>query len=341
MRMFASTCAGKDMGGNPPEWFQVFPAGRVEILDDDPALMDEEAAQAVIRRFNGLGHDMVIDYEHQTLSGERAPAAGWITELEWRGDEGLWARARWTEDAAGYLSRGEYRYFSPVFVVRKPDRRIIELYNVALTNQPRMKNLRALVAKHQPEKGGEEEGEMLEKLKKLLNLKDDAGEDEVLEAAKALKAKAADGPAKDAPAACKEVLDALGIEGEPDKQTVVSKIEALKAPAGVAEKLSLEVAELKRTIAKMKQDDLVERALKEGKISPEELEAWGRDLAEKSPEQFEKIVLSRPAGSVIPVEGLKPKKEDDDKTDEVQLSINKMLGIDEETWKKYGPQAEA
>jgi len=98
------------------------------------------------------------------------------------------------------------------------------------------------------------------------------------------------------------------------------------------------VAELESTIAQMKQEDLIQKALKEGKTSPEELEAWGRELAEKSPNQFEKIVLSRPAGSVIPVEGLKPAKEKKDELDEVQMAINKMLGIDEETWKKYGPE---
>jgi hypothetical protein len=51
-------------------------------------------------------------------------------------------------------------------------------------------------------------------------------------------------------------------------------------------------------------------------------------------------VLSRPHGSVIPIDSLKVAG---DKagivTDEAQLVINKQMGIDEETFKKFGPKA--
>ncbi len=39
-------------------------------------------ADAVIAEFNSRGRDLVIDFEHSTLSGGEAPAAGWIGALE-------------------------------------------------------------------------------------------------------------------------------------------------------------------------------------------------------------------------------------------------------------------
>ena len=38
----------------------------------------EEDADGVIREFASRGRDLVIDFEHQSLSGGKAPAAGWI-----------------------------------------------------------------------------------------------------------------------------------------------------------------------------------------------------------------------------------------------------------------------
>ncbi|MDL2275846.1 phage protease, partial [Desulfosarcina sp. OttesenSCG-928-G10] len=73
-----------------PEWWRLIPAGEVFILGSpDPIRMDEEAAASVIRNFEHMGRDLVIDYEHQTLKDMEAPAAGWIKAFEWRPD-GLW-----------------------------------------------------------------------------------------------------------------------------------------------------------------------------------------------------------------------------------------------------------
>ena len=407
-----------------PEEFQLLPYGEIDIEGEPKAIVDAESIASVISHFNRRGNDLVIDYEHQSLKDTQAPAAGWIKRLIDRGREGLWAVVEWTPTAKKYLKNKEYRYFSPVFWVTNKERKVIRIESVALTNLPKINQLRPIVAKlsreearaeqekrsrkygigvkegghvtkpsewahvtddqwldpvnyrypcpnaeqtraaasywgmprnrtqYTPEeraiidarldkfkkkfKIGEyrKEAKMLTKIRKLLGLPDEADETEVVKALEAVVAKDKTGVAK-------EVLQALDLGEGTAVEVVVSKIEELKAPAAVAEKLSREVAELKATIAKMKQEDLIERALKEGKTSPEELDAWGRELAEKSPEQFERIVLSRPPGSVIPVQGLKPTKKDGGTTDEVQLSINKMLGIDEETWKKYGPQAEA
>jgi len=178
---------------------------------------------------------------------------------------------------------------------------------------------------------------MIKKLQKILGLADDAGEDKVIEAATLLANKNKELEAAAAKVvACKEVLDALGAKEGAGKDEVVQIVASLKAPADVARTLSLEVAELKKKIAAMEQEDLISLALKEGKTSPEELDKWGRDLAGKSPEQFRQIVLSRPAGSVIPVDGIRiAAKDAQGAVDAAQRAINEMMGIDEETFKKY------
>lgn len=132
----------------PPEWWLVIPYGEVLIIgEDEPKIMDDEGALSVLQYFKSLGRDMVIDYEHQTLMNMQAPAAGWIKELQWRGKDGLWARTEWTHKGAEYIRNKEYKYFSPVMIHRKSDRRIVALIHVALTNEPRMMNVSAIAAK--------------------------------------------------------------------------------------------------------------------------------------------------------------------------------------------------
>ena len=134
-------------GGNPPDTFQLLPYGRIELEGEEPAVVDEEGIAAVIDNFDRRGNDMVIDYEHQTLKDVEAPAAGWIRQLIDRGAEGIWAAVEWTDRAKEYLKNREYRYFSPVFWVSTGERRVVRIQHVALTNFPKINQLRPIVAK--------------------------------------------------------------------------------------------------------------------------------------------------------------------------------------------------
>jgi phage I-like protein len=327
----------KEITGAPSE-FQLLPSGKVEIQSDEPAYLDEAGAREIIADFKARGNDMVIDYEHQSLADVQAPAAGWIKDMAWKGAEGLSVLSDWTSKAAGYLENREYRYFSPVMLVRASDRKIVKLVNVALTNNPRINNLRPIVAKFQAVKNDQQTKEdiMIEQLKKLLGLAADAGDSVVMDAVNGLIDKVAKAADQVATVACKELLEALGAKSDAKLDDVVAIVASLKAPADVAKTLSLEVAALRKEISAMKQDDLVQLALKEGKTSPEELEKWGRDLALKNPESFKQIVLSRPAGSVIPVtEIVVAKDKTSAVTDDVQAAVNAQMGIDADTFKKY------
>jgi phage I-like protein len=327
----------KEMESAAPGEFQILPYGEVSIEGEPPAIVDEAAMAGIVAAFERRGNDMVVDYEHQTLKDVQAPAAGWIKRLINKGKDGLWAVVEWTDKAKGYLTSREYRYFSPVMWVAKQGRRVVRLENAALTNYPRINNLKPIIAKmgvNNHETPNKEEI-MNAELLKLLGLAEGATEDNIVEAVRALAARAKGMEEKEV--AAKAVMAALDLPETADQAQVIAKIDAIKAPGNVAVELSQQVAELTRTINGMKRDDLVALALKDGKTSPDELEKWGKDLAEKNPEQFEKIVLSRSKGSVIPI-GDPPGsgKEKAAAADEATLTVAKLMGNTEEDLKKYG-----
>ncbi|GMV96714.1 MAG: hypothetical protein AMXMBFR83_10750 [Phycisphaerae bacterium] len=132
----------------------IAPWGRVESASGW-FMMDEEAAGAVLAAFERQGTDVPVDYEHQSLGGAyaspsgQAPAAGWIRALHvvrpGEGPAGLYAEVEWTEGGRARLAAREYRYLSPVVMVRKSDRRVLALHSAALTNKPAIAGMRPIV----------------------------------------------------------------------------------------------------------------------------------------------------------------------------------------------------
>jgi len=343
----------KEIPGVPSE-FQVLPYGEVSILKRKrPAKLDEAGMESIVASFNARGNDMVIDYEHQTEMGTQAPAAGWIKQIVARGREGLWVVVEWTDRAKEYLKNKEYRYFSPVMWVSDKTNKVVGLEHVALTNDPAINNLKPIMAKkhmlfgHDPNK----EEENMDKLIEMLKLAAGTPADKVEEGVALLILKGADLESKLAIAdaavaagsqvvACKEVLTALGADEKATSGDLIKIVAGMKALETPAQQLALKVQELELKIAKQESDDLTQEALKTGRTSPAELEAWGTDLAKAAPDQFRKIVLSRTAGSVIPLEKIKQENEKPDGVpDEIQKVINKQMGVSDEDWVKYGPKA--
>lgn len=90
----------------------------------------------------------MVDYEHQTQlaaqNGQPAPAAGWITSLEWEEGRGLFAGVDWTDKARAHIRAGEYRYISPVFAFDRQSGAVLRLICAALTNHPALAALTTL-----------------------------------------------------------------------------------------------------------------------------------------------------------------------------------------------------
>ena len=79
----------------------------MKLVDGRPPFeVTPESLADMVKAFGERGTDLVIDYEHQSLKGGQAPAAGWIKDLEVR-EDGLWAQVEWTGKVEKYLKRRE------------------------------------------------------------------------------------------------------------------------------------------------------------------------------------------------------------------------------------------
>jgi len=164
-------------------------------------VIDEEAGRAVLEAFKAHGTELPIDYEHQSLGGVyaspngQAPAAGWIRKLDvvlpgqaGDGDAGLFAEVAWTAAAREKLAAREYRYLSPVVIVRTRDRRVVALHSAALTNKPAIVGMKPIVNRQGTPGVQEPVAEMgreeaLALLRMRVDVPEQAGAEEVLVAA--------------------------------------------------------------------------------------------------------------------------------------------------------------
>ena len=255
-----------------PGWYLIFPAGVTEIEGEGSYIVDEQSWQFVKARLARRGVDVVVDYEHQTMAGAKAPAAGWATDWRWS-DKGIEAKINWTEEAKAYVARREYRYYSPVFLVRKSDRRLAGVHSIALTNAPKTNHLKPLLAKLGAQL--EEENDMdLKLLIAKLGLKKDATAVDVLAAIDALKKKTV--TAKEVIPA--EVVTALGAE-DSDLSTVVASIHALRQ----TEKTMVsreDFDQLQAKLTKRDASEAVAAAMNDGKITPDQ-QTWAEKYAER------------------------------------------------------------
>lgn len=122
----------------------------------DPATFD-----AIVRNFDATENKRIpIDYEHASemptapgVMQSGAPAVGWVTHLESRGEAGLYASVDWVDpQAVERIRMGQYAYCSPAVVFGAIDPSTGEaigpkLTSVALTNRPFLDGMAALTAR--------------------------------------------------------------------------------------------------------------------------------------------------------------------------------------------------
>jgi phage I-like protein len=290
-----------------PEWIRILPLGRVELVDQrEPLEVDEESLGAMVTAFRSRGVDLVIDYEHQSLQGERAPAAGWIKHLEARAD-GLWAQVEWTPQAREYLANREYRYFSPVLRLDPSSRKPTVLMHLGLTNVPAIKSLPPLVAKagcqslaegSDPMALGamtakEEENETMEELKCRVGLQPEADVEEL--GVRVLKV-------------FRELAEALALPGDASASQLKGAVAALKAGADQFSAAQEELQALKERLAGETAAWAVSEALKEGKVTPAQ-KGWALEYYRRDPKGFKIYVAKAPR--LIPTGEVLPRLEED------------------------------
>lgn len=207
----------------PPREFRIFTAGEVETTKGT-FLFDEAAAKSVMAEYAAHAIDVMLDYDHASLSpmavdpAQAGKAAGWFN-LEVRNGE-LWAvNVRWTPPAAEALKRKEWRFVSPAFSTDE-EGRITSLLNVAITNLPATRRLEPLMA------ASIKELSMLdaETVKKALAAIESGDSDAALALLKDMIAGAAGGeeaPSEEAPAV-EEMAEEPAAEEEDEEQAAVA-----------------------------------------------------------------------------------------------------------------------
>lgn len=151
--------AAKDEAGEPV-WIQIATAGQFKGHSAGPFELSASVFSEIVRNFGATQNKRVaIDFEHASEMSAAdgsiptlgAPAVGWVTALDNRGDS-LWALVEWLEPAKSYIKEGKYRYISPAIRFGARDRvtgqRIgAVLSSVALTNHPFLDGMMPVAAK--------------------------------------------------------------------------------------------------------------------------------------------------------------------------------------------------
>jgi len=298
-----------------PEWICLIPAGKVVGRDGREWVNDRP--QLVLEAFNAQGMDLPLDLEHSTElqapQGQPAPAVGWIKELQSRVGE-IWGRVDWTEAGRNAVESRSYRYVSPVIVFERASKRVVALTSVGLTNRPNL-FLQAL--------NGQEKNMDLKKLLAALGLPETASFDEAMAHLGKLKG---------------DLVTATNAAASPslDKFVPRADFDAALARATNAE------ASLADQAKQAKDKDIkaaIEKALAEGKITPATVDYHKEQCAlEGGLERFAEYCKAAP---VIADPSTMDKKQPGEGAviDDVQRAVNAMMGIDDETFKKYNPKS--
>lgn len=325
--------------------YRVLPAGEFTARDGRPAInqegkptgikawrMNATIAARLISQASQAGVDFVADYEHQTLqtetNGQPAPAAGWWKQLEWREGDGLYITdLRWTDRAKAFIDSDEYRYISPVFEYDStgaPTR----LRHIALTNDPaldRQAGLQAaLSARFSPAASLNQETEMdlLAQLLAVLKLPAATTEQEAVAAVTALQTTAAQVP--DLNTQITALKTAAPATPNPAEYVPVATVTALQG----------EVAALRNAQTDREVGEVVDGALKGGKLLPAQ-EGWARDLGKSNLAALKDFVAKAPV--VAPVQTQTGGKEPDGSpaaTAATDLAVCRQLGISAEDFAK-------
>ena len=123
-----------------PEYIKVLPLGYISS-DKGNFLVDTESYNLIKGHMERRAVDIVIDIP--------APAGGWVKELILKSD-GIYAKVEWTERARNHIKNKEYKYLSPVVLVRDSDHKALRIHSIALTNLPAIEGMTPIINSLKP-----------------------------------------------------------------------------------------------------------------------------------------------------------------------------------------------
>lgn len=322
-----------------PEWIHLLPAGTFRTVDGRGPFMIEDAARLAADSL-AAGGMLPIDETHATdfaaPRGEPAPARGWIVALEARGD-GIWGKVEWTDAGRQLVADRAYQHVSSVIVCDK-NLRVTRIVRAALTNNPAVPNL----ARFQTESNMD----LLNKLRELLGLAEDADDNAIFSAVRAIidaaaveKAKAAAGTET-----MQAIARAAGLKEDADTGAIVSAVTALAAKgndavAALQQELTQtaqQLVTLQTKIATQEAEAFVDAAIREGRVAVKPLRDHFIARFVRDADAVKKEINAMPVvcgNSIVP---LTPPKDKDGKAvlDDGDKSLIAQLGIDPEAYKK-------
>ena len=140
-------------------WNQIARFGEYRGHPQGAFVFNDETFAEIVANFAATANGRVpVDYEHtsemlpENAAQEGVPAVAWITALNDRGADGLWAAFEWVDpQAVEYVRTRRYLYVSPAVQFTAIDRASgaeigARLTSVALTNHPFLDGMRPLTA---------------------------------------------------------------------------------------------------------------------------------------------------------------------------------------------------
>lgn len=246
---------------------KILPLGNVTTTKGN-FVVDDTSVDLIIRTFKKRGLDIVIDYEHQSVSDDMAIASGWIKELLVE-DDCLVGLAEWTEQAKEQIKNKQYKYLSPTVLLK--NNRAVRLHSVALTNTPAIDNMYPLFLS---DKANGDNKMDIKKILEFLELDESATTEDVLNKIAELK---------------------NNNKEDEDDDTELS-----------ANKDKLEVLALKQELKQLKEETelkdinfILDTALEEGKMIPAQREGF-KKLALADREAFNTVMRHQP-NNVSPI----------------------------------------
>ena len=161
--------------------------------------MTPEALQRCIDNWKESGSKPLrVDLDHNSEISDNTEAAGWIEDL-WVGDDGMYGKMTVSDLGVEKLNGLNYRYGSPTFIL-DDEGYPVEFTSFALTNRPRLEDLKPVYNSAQPNENivlNTQNSEEIEtgvntntmdiaKLIQLLGLPETATEDDIIGAIQAM-----------------------------------------------------------------------------------------------------------------------------------------------------------
>jgi phage I-like protein len=359
-------------GAGVPMEFDLLVEGAQYQKTNNPAFIitanhiDSAVRQFAQRKQRAPERDLVVDYEHQTLKGIQAPAAGWIDNLSSIVRDGkkiLRAHMReWTKQATTYLQNHEYKYTSPVFALNGSDKVTGEVFPcmilcAALTNEPLIDELEPIVAKQFFQTISGKDTSMNEVIKKLcvfLGIAESADEPTIAAKFAEFTTNMKTAMSATAEIAAKDVLAFIPIaQTEIAAKDNLLKVICAKDGGSIEEAtaifvtakdnaakvvtLQTELNALKKKEIDNAVETIVAKGMAEGKISPATKDAM-TIFAAKDPKAFETYLATAPvvvALDKLPAAGDKVVVGKNITEEDVQMG--KKFGITKEQLVKHNP----